>query len=129
MSNSSPSVQEEVTAMKNQNSVNEASQALPMSRVDYLLAHLAQECCEIAIRCTKAQMFGLDEIQPGQEFTNRERILHELADMLGVGELLRNEGVLPNEMLGGTELTQRIDAKKEKASHFADYSRQLGRLK
>ena len=25
---------------------------LPMSQTDYLLSHLAQECCEIAVRCT-----------------------------------------------------------------------------
>lgn len=95
----------------------------PMSRVDYLLSHLAQECCEIAIRCTKAQMFGLDEIQPGQEFTNRDRIMHELCDLLAMCETMRDEGVLSD-----IQPAERIQAKKAKAAHFADYSRELGRL-
>ncbi len=106
----------------------ESIQSEPMSRADYLLSHLAQECCEIAIRCTKAQMFGLDEIQPGQEFTNRERIIHEICDMMAVGELLKDENIIPNETMDGGEVGKRIEAKRTKANHFSDYSRQLGRL-
>ncbi len=103
--------------------VEEAKQDLPMSRADYLLSHLAQECNEIAIRCTKAQMFGLDEVQPGQEFTNRERIIYELCDLLAMCEVMSDEGVLPNLAPG-----ERVEAKKVKAAHFSNYSRELGRL-
>jgi hypothetical protein len=110
-------------AMMKQGEVETAPQSIPMSRADYLLSHLAQECCEIAIRCTKAQMFGLDEIQPGQEFTNRERIMHELCDLLATGETMRDEGVLPEYAP-----EERMEAKKVKAAKFSDYSRQLGRL-
>lgn len=98
----------------------------PMCRADYLLSHLAQECNEVAVRYTKAQMFGLDEVQPGQEFTNRERILHELCDLLATCETMKDEGVLPD--MAGTETHDRVTAKKEKAAHFSDYSRELGRL-
>lgn len=103
-----------------------SDQNTPMNRADYLLSHLAQECNEVAIRCTKAQMFGLDEIQPGQEFTNRERITHELADLLAMCETMRDEGVLPD--MSGIETDIRIGEKKDKAAKFANYSRELGRL-
>lgn len=105
-----------------------SKQPPPMSRVDYLLSHLAQECCEIAVRCTKAQMFGLDEIQPGQEFTNRQRIMHELCDLMALGETMRDEGILPDDAMRYPEVNQRIEDKKIKAATFSDYSRQLGRL-
>lgn len=96
----------------------------PMSRVDYLLSHLAQECCEVAIRCTKAQHFGLDEVQPEQAHTNRERLLQEVFDLMGIVEILRDEGVLPDF----SGLLIGIEAKKVKAARFSSYSRELGRL-
>lgn len=99
---------------------------LPLSLADYLLSHLAQECNEVAIRCTKAQMFGLNEIQPEQEFTNRERILHELCDLLALCEVMKDRGILP-DMEGG-ETNDRVDAKKLKAEKFRFYSIELDRL-
>lgn len=63
-----------------------------MSRPDYLLSHLAQECAEVIVRVTKAQHFGLDEIQPEQPYTNRERLYHEVCDLLGIIEILKDEG-------------------------------------
>lgn len=98
----------------------------PMSRADYLLSHLAQECCEIAIRCTKAQMFGLQEVQPGQHLSNLKRILYEIADMLAMCEVMKNEGVLVE--LDGNTTEHLINEKKEKAAHFTTYSKELGRL-
>lgn len=106
---------------------SEAKQDLPMSVVDYLLSHLAQECNEVAIRCTKAQMFGLDEVQPGQEFTNRERITQELCDVLAMCDVLRDEGVMADVILASRALPY-LERKKAKAAKFSDYSRELGRL-
>jgi hypothetical protein len=99
---------------------------LPLSLTDYLLSHLAQECCEIAVRCTKAQMFGLDEIQPEQEFTNRQRITHELCDLLALCEVMRDRGLLPD--MDGKETNERLDAKKIKAEKYRFYSVALNRL-
>jgi NTP pyrophosphatase (non-canonical NTP hydrolase) len=98
----------------------------PMSLTDYLLSHLAQECCEVAIRCTKAQHFGLDEIQPEQGLTNRQRIAEELCDLLAiVDEMQEIEILVP---FSRRDHQARISAKIRKAGQFRDYSRKLGRL-
>lgn len=59
-----------------------------MNRREHLLGHVSEECAEIAQRASKAQRFGEDEAQPGQERTNRERIMDEFWDLVGVLHLL-----------------------------------------
>lgn len=65
-----------------------------MDRTDLLLTSLAEESVEVAQRVTKALRFGLDDIQPGQQKTNRERIMEEVHDLRGVLRKLGEEGVL-----------------------------------
>lgn len=98
----------------------------PMSRADNLLSHLAQECAEVAIRCTKAQMFGLLEVQPEQSLTNAERIAEELCDLYATVDELKCAGLLP--LMYEDEREARIHAKQRKATKFRRYSRELGRL-
>lgn len=45
---------------------------------------LIEEAVEIAQRGTKLLRFGIDEIQPGQELTNKARLSQEIGDLLGV---------------------------------------------
>ena len=104
--------------------VNE--QPTPMNLDDYLLSHLAQECAEVIVRCTKAQHFGLDEIQPDQPLTNRQRIAEELADLSALVVLMEDIGILPE--FSERDLNARISAKHRKAKEFREYSRKLGRL-
>jgi hypothetical protein len=99
---------------------------LPLSLTDYLLSHIVQECAEIIVRITKAQHFGLDEKEPGQDFTNRERISHEFCDLLALCEVARDHQILADFARGVTDA--RIEAKKQKAERFREYSIQLGRL-
>src|ERR1051325_4454611 len=94
-----------------------AEQPTPMNLDDYLLSHLAQECNEVAIRCTKAQMFGLDEIQPDQPLTNRERIAEELADVTAMVELMQRVGILPE--FSERDIEARMSAKHRKAQDFS----------
>lgn len=103
-----------------------AEQPTPMNLDDYLLSHLAQECCEVAIRCTKAQMFGLDEIQPEQPLTNRQRIAEELADLKALVVLMEDIHLLPE--FSERDLNARVSDKHRKAKHYRGYSRELGRL-
>ncbi len=52
-----------------------------MTRLQFLLGKLAEECNETAQRSLKAQQFGLTEVQPGQELNNEERLRLEVWDI------------------------------------------------
>lgn len=65
-----------------------------------LLTILAEECCEVGQRVSKALRFGIDEIQPGQDLTNAERIMLELGDIFAVMEKLEQHGVINQTMIG-----------------------------
>lgn len=97
-----------------------------MNRTEHLLWISAEECSEVAQRASKAARFGLDEIQPGQDLDNRQRILYEFADLCGVLEML-NEGCRIEEVVKG--LRSQIDKKKDKVEKFLAYSELCGTLK
>lgn len=101
-------------------------QRLPMSLADYLLSHLAQECAEVIVRATKAQHFGLLEVQPEQPLNNQERLLQEVVDLKAMIEVCERHGLLPE--VPHQEYFERVQAKMEKAADFRVYSRQLRRL-
>lgn len=93
-----------------------------MNRLDHLLWVLAEECAEVAQRASKAARFGIDEIQPGQEFTNEERLWQEMNDLAGVAEMIisfRGKGGLNRAA---------ADAKKSKVEKFLLYSAKCGTL-
>jgi hypothetical protein len=46
-----------------------------------LLTILIEECAEVQKRATKALRFGLEEIQPGQNFDNIQRLSMEIGDV------------------------------------------------
>lgn len=94
-----------------------------MNHAEYLLSCLSEECAEIAQRASKAQRFGLSEIQPGQGLTNVQRLVGELHDLMGVVQLMEDEGIL--KVGRGLEA---VAAKKEKLRRFMEYSRQCGTL-
>lgn len=95
-----------------------------MNRTEHLLTCLAEECAEVAQRASKALRFGLAEIQPGQNFTNAERIALEFRDMLALAEMLEDECGLYlywHDKPG-------IERKKIKVREFLEYSKQCGTL-
>lgn len=96
-----------------------------MTRTDHLLWILAEECCEVAQRASKAARFGLDEVQPGQELTNALRIVGELADLMAVMEMIRDENPF---VLSYENFDEMIAAKKTKVETFLAYSRKCGTL-
>jgi hypothetical protein len=59
-----------------------------LTREQYLLDCIQEECAETSQRASKALRFGLDEIQPGQELDNRQRLEYELSDLLTVCHML-----------------------------------------
>lgn len=87
-----------------------------MTKDQHLLTILAEECAEVAQRAAKAIRFGLEEVQPGQLLSNRQRLEHELADLHTVAHMLSlNVGVSLE--------------KAEKVEHFMSYSRELGQVR
>lgn len=69
-----------------------------MTRKQYLLLKLAEECNEAGHRAMKAMQFGMDEIQEGQSYTNGERLMHEIVDTLALIDMCDREfHILPSE--------------------------------
>ena len=99
-----------------------------MTREEHLHTIAAEECAELAQRFSKANRFGDHEIQPGQELSNRQRILYEFADLVGVMEML---GFFPFGLRTGPNdaLRPEIDAKKAKVEKFLAYSAECGTLR
>lgn len=94
-----------------------------MHEEQYLLACLAEECAEVAQRCTKALRFGIGEVQPGHEKDNYARLWGELQDLQAVAEML-------SEHVGrGNTVREEIEAKKVRVREFMRYSRDLGTLR
>lgn len=57
-----------------------------MTREQHLLIRAMEECAEVQQRLSKALVFGLGEVQFGQDRTNHDRILMEFADLIAVSE-------------------------------------------
>lgn len=93
-----------------------------MNRAEYLLSCLAEECCEVGQRVSKALRFGLDEVQPGQDLNNAVRTVAELHDLISVAIILDEEGLLPAAM--PTRAT--VEAKRAKIEKYLAYAREIG---
>lgn len=94
-----------------------------MNRKEMLLTILAEECVETAQRVSKAIRFTPEEIQPGQELNNAQRIVHEFNDILAVMEMLVKEGVFDKVID-----REAIEKKKEKVEKYLHFSYSLGAL-
>lgn len=60
---------------------------------NHLLSCLSEECSEIIKNVCKAQRFGLDSTYKDE--TNRDKIISELNDFMGVVRILQEIGTLP----------------------------------
>lgn len=94
-----------------------------MTRKEHLLTILAEECNETAKRASKALRFSLQEVQPGQSFTNGQRITEEFNDIVAMMEMLKAEGHL-SEVFD----YQHVQAKKAQVEHFLKHSKANGTL-
>ena len=83
-----------------------------MNHTEHLLFKLAEECAEVVQEASKAAIFGMDEVMPGQPLTNRERVMKELNDIFAVVEML------------GVHQVDRpaIEMKKRKVKHYMAYA-------
>lgn len=99
-----------------------------MSRIQYLLAKLAEEGNEVGQRALKAQIFGVDEIEPGQLLNNALRLQGEFLDLLGVWEMLADERLVPHlsGLLSDPLIQSIIERRKLKVEKYLAYARTLG---
>jgi len=75
-----------------------------MNRTKHLLVVLSEECAEVAKEVSKALRFGLDDCNPDvilaeADITNSQRITKEVADLMGVLEMLYDENIIERPML------------------------------
>lgn len=59
----------------------------PSERANALLGKLCEEAGELASRCARAMIQGLEEIDPGSRRTNREELEDEIADVAALSAL------------------------------------------
>lgn len=100
-----------------------------MTRIQYLLGKLSEECHEVGQRAIKAQHFGHDEVQVGQGLNNIERLNVELNDLLAIVELLNDELISrdhPCKPLKGNY--PMIQTKREKLQKYYELSKSRGQV-
>jgi hypothetical protein len=95
-----------------------------MNRKEHILATISEECDEVSQRVIKALRFSLAETQPGQEFSNADRIMHEWADLCGMMSLAIDEGILKL----APDHDERVAAKRGRFEKFLGRSAEHGTL-
>lgn len=103
-----------------------------MTHEEHLLACLAEECGEVSKECHKALRFGMDDqvtLDPlgprGTEGpTNREKIIMELNDLMGVVHRMVAFGFLPPEWRDSSRIARKV----LKLKQYEDYARRIGSL-
>lgn len=81
-----------------------------------LIEKLIDECSEVIQRCSKALTFGLDEIQPGQEYSNSRRIAFEVGDVYEVVRRLNGLRVLDVD-----DIEAGVQNKRRKLAQFLQH--------
>lgn len=84
-----------------------------MTRTEYLLACLAEECSEVAKAAMKAQRFGVADGYPGTDRTNGGDIAKELNELLAIVEMLREICPIPMR-----DLAFDVEVKRVRTEHY-----------
>lgn len=92
----------------------------------FYLTKLAEECNEVAQRALKQVQFGRDEIQPGQDQTNGERLLDEIIDLATISRIL--VVIREIEQLSAHDADKKSLLKLEKLEKYLAYSQSLGEV-
>ncbi|MDR3736076.1 MAG: hypothetical protein P4L10_11135 [Acidobacteriaceae bacterium] len=95
---------------------------MSMTRKQLILVKVAEELGEAAQRALKAAQFGLDEVQPGQDQDNRQRLMGELTDAHAVLRMLEDEDRYNFTM----HFDDAVETKRAKVEKFILLSQSLG---
>jgi hypothetical protein len=97
-----------------------------MNIIEHLLSCVGEEGSEIAQDVSKCLRFGLDDVNvltPGGP-TNRERLVNELNDLMGVCRLLVEKNIIPANWQNAEKQAE----KRDKVKTFMQYSHSVGAL-
>ena len=95
-----------------------------MTREEHLLVILGEECSEVAKEAAKALRFGLDDKEPGQDKTNRQKIATEFNDLFAVVKMLIDDGILNEKEV---IVIEQMEAKTQKVEKYLEYSKSVGK--
>jgi hypothetical protein len=95
-----------------------------MNRKEHLLTILAEEGAEVGQIVSKILRFGMDDVMPGQFQTNEDRLIEEFNDLVGMMQMLREEGIIKKPFMNQIL----CDGKKARVERFLKYSRRKGTL-
>ncbi|MCA6367601.1 MAG: hypothetical protein IM618_11200 [Cytophagales bacterium] len=97
-----------------------------MNRTEHLLTILGEEGVEVSQRCSKANRFSLQEVQPDQTLSNADRILEEFYQACAMVEMLQDEKALP--VWSSQRISMEKESKKIKVEKFLLHSKENGTL-
>ena len=83
-----------------------------------LLEILIEECAEVQQRATKMLRFGVTDIQPGQEFTNRFRLGLEVGDLTWMIKLIQDA-----KLVNGMDILRGRDHKERQLAKYMQHRR------
>ena len=86
---------------------------LPSEHEREILTILIEEAAEVQQRATKLLRFGRDEVQPGQELTNAERLAKEIGDMEVLVSMAADAGLIDVRIV-----RERAARKREKLAKY-----------
>jgi hypothetical protein len=101
-----------------------------MTREQYLLVCLIEECSEISKEAAKILRFGKGDVNPDDPDgpNNIKRLLLELIDFTAIVEMLRDDGFSTEFLTSDEEYEKNLSKKKIKVEHFMKYSKKKGLL-
>jgi hypothetical protein len=97
-----------------------------LTKEQYLLTVVMEECAEVAQRASKAIRFGLQEKQPGQPFTNAQRLVNEVIDLYETLDVLFEDGSI--SMPDGEEFEVQRASRREKMTRYMERAQREGVL-
>lgn len=77
-----------------------------------LLEILIEECAEVQQRATKMLRFGVEEVQPGQDLNNAERLSLEFGDLREIGYRCQQEGLILTSLAEAGRYRKRLQLQK-----------------
>lgn len=97
-----------------------------MTKDDFRLDRLMEECAEVIQRASKQLRFGCDEMQPGQQQANHERLREEILDVfVAVRKLEQSGQIMP---ITKHQVTMWEKQTTPKINRMYELSIRLGRL-